>query len=92
MPYLGLKEMREKLDAVVNHFATVVSVKSMHGERKIIKANLNYFLFKLAKVTCNSYRDYSDFIGELESAKLEIYRRQIAPYEDKKIKQNGDVK
>ena len=53
--------------------------------------NLNYFLFKLAKKSCSCYADYAAFIGELEAAKLEIYRRQIAPYEDKKIKENGDV-
>ena len=30
-------------------------------------------------------------IGALESAKLELYRRSIALYEDTKIKENGDV-
>ena len=48
-------------------------------------------LHKLAKETCGNYEDYRNFIGELESAKLEIYRRLVAPYEDKKIKENGDV-
>lgn len=30
-------------------------------------------------------------IGALEAAKLEFYRRVVAPYEDKKIFDNGDV-
>jgi len=30
-------------------------------------------------------------LGSVEAAKLEIYRRLIAPYEDTKIKENGDV-
>lgn len=37
------------------------------------------------------YQTYNDIIGALEGAKLELYRRKIAPYEDKKIKENGDV-
>ena len=38
-----------------------------------------------------SYQTYNDMIGALEGAKLELYRRKIAPYEDIKIKENGDV-
>ncbi len=38
-----------------------------------------------------SYQTYNDIMGALEGAKLEIYRRKIAPYENKKIKKNGDV-
>lgn len=56
-----------------------------------IKGTLNYLLFRLAKYVCHSYEDYSNFIAELECAKLEIYRQQVAPYEDEKIKENGDV-
>jgi hypothetical protein len=37
------------------------------------------------------YRDYHAVIGALEAAKLEFYRRQVAPYEDGKIAENGDV-
>ncbi|HLD91634.1 MAG TPA: hypothetical protein VI911_11605 [Patescibacteria group bacterium] len=37
------------------------------------------------------YQDFNDAIGALEGAKLEMYRRIISPYEDKKIEQNGDV-
>jgi len=38
-----------------------------------------------------SYQTYNDIIGALEGSKLELYRRKIAPYEDKKIIDNGDV-
>lgn len=37
------------------------------------------------------YEDYSRVVAALECAKLEFYRRSVAPYEDKKIKENGDV-
>jgi hypothetical protein len=38
-----------------------------------------------------SYQTYNDIMGALEGAKLELYRRKIAPYEDIKIQENGDV-
>lgn len=38
-----------------------------------------------------SYKIYNDIIGVLECAKQEFYRRAVSPYEDNKIKENGDV-
>lgn len=38
-----------------------------------------------------SYAVYNDVIGVLECLKLELYRRAVAPYEDSKIEENGDV-
>ncbi len=38
-----------------------------------------------------NYQRFNDVIGALEGAKLELYRRRIAPYEDTKIVENGDV-
>lgn len=57
--------------------------------------NLNYLITCL----CNryleenklSYQTINDVVGALEGAKLEFYRRVAAPYEDKKIIENGDV-
>lgn len=37
------------------------------------------------------YSVLNDCVGALEGAKLELYRRVAAPYEDVKIKANGDV-
>jgi hypothetical protein len=56
---------------------------------------LNY----LITMICNEYihensKNYqriNDVVGALEGAKLEFYRRVAAPYEDKKIIENGDV-
>jgi hypothetical protein len=84
MPYIPNKGRRIILDKVV-HALLVVLMKCG------LKGNLNYFIFKLAKEMCHSYENYRDFIGELECCKLEIYRRLAAPYEDIKIKKNGDV-
>ena len=55
---------------------------------------LNYLVTRLCHIFLSSepkYQDYNDVVGALEGAKLEFYRRHVAPYEDKKIEENGDV-
>ena len=56
---------------------------------------LNYVITHLIhKFLDNQGRNYSAYntvIGVLECAKLELYRRHVAPYEDTKIEANGDV-
>jgi hypothetical protein len=54
--------------------------------------DLNYVLFAYCKHMIKpSYANYKNFIGELEECVAEIRRRLLAPYEDKKIVDNGDV-
>lgn len=38
-----------------------------------------------------SYDTINSIIGAIECAKMELYRRIAAPYEDIKIKENGDA-
>lgn len=38
-----------------------------------------------------SYEDRAEVLNALEAAKLEFYRRALAPYEDDKKVENGDV-
>ena len=58
---------------------------------------LNYAITILIKkyignrVAGQSYAVFNEIIGALECAKLELYRRLVAPYEDEKIQENGDV-
>ena len=68
--------------------------------RNIMNAGeLNYAITTLilgyldpnSSVESASYNSINGVIGVLECAKLELYRRLAAPYEDKKIKENGDV-
>jgi hypothetical protein len=78
MPYVT-KQSRKELDAG--------AVPNKVGE-------LNYCITKLVNRFLGigpGYSDYNDVIGVLECAKLEMYRRAVAPYEDKKIEENGDV-
>jgi len=56
---------------------------------------LNYLITKLCHqylITKDErYQTYNDIMGALEGAKLELYRRKIAAYEDLAKEKNGDV-
>ena len=87
MPYIK-EEDRERLEA------------EFHWDEPDNAGELNYVLttIVLKYLTSNSetnyianYQRYNDAMGALEGCKLELYRRAIAPYEDKKIQENGDV-
>ena len=55
---------------------------------------LNYVLTRILLAFIGPAPTYTDFnaaIGALECAKLELYRRMVAPYEDRKCAENGDV-
>jgi hypothetical protein len=57
--------------------------------------HLNYAITRLVHEWIahrgESYETYNAAVGVLECAKLELYRRRVAPYEDRKIAENGDV-
>lgn len=38
-----------------------------------------------------SYQTYNDIMGVLEGVKLELYRRRVSIYENKKAEINGDI-
>lgn len=39
----------------------------------------------------HNYQKLNDVLGALECCKLELYRRVVVPYEEEKIRLNGDV-
>jgi hypothetical protein len=82
MPYIK-QEDREKLDKIV---------QLMHEANIVANGDLNYLLYAYCKRHISpSYNSYKNFIGELNQCATEIERRILAPYEDEKIKENGDV-
>jgi len=85
MPYIKQSD-RERLDPRIKALADAIDKDQRAGE-------LNYSITKLflALKGEGRYKDYNELIGALESAKLEFYRRQVGPYEDDKVKENGDV-
>lgn len=55
---------------------------------------LNYCITQLVLAYLSpkpSYAELNAVIGVLECAKLELYRRMVASYENAKIAENGDV-
>ena len=59
---------------------------------EVTAGDLNFLITKICLSTePKSYSDFNELIGMLECCKLELYRRAVAPYEDEKINENGDV-
>ena len=81
------------------HFEQLIA--SLNSTVILNAGELNYVLTKIvhhylnkAKKDSNyeaNYQAMNDVMGALEGCKLELYRRRIAPYEDLKIEENGDV-
>jgi len=87
MPYIKQEE-REKWKDIIKK--VVETLKEL--DQKDVEGNLNYLITKIMKETYEpKYFNYNRAIGLLECIKQEFYRRQVAPYEDTKIKENGDV-
>jgi hypothetical protein len=83
MPYIT-QEQRGDLDQLISEMGDVYSVQA--------NGDLNYILFAFCKrYVSPSYNNYKNFCGELRQCATEIERRILAPYEDSKIIDNGDV-
>lgn len=59
------------------------------------RGELNYTIMMLILMmlarTDKRYEDREQFLGTLDAVSKEYYRRAVAPYEDEKAKENGDV-
>lgn len=57
--------------------------------------DLTYIFYKLAlnyiKQKGESFKSFAEVVSALECAKMEFYRRKVVPYENEKIRINGDV-
>lgn len=91
MPYIS-KDRREFLEEVLNPL--IEDIKERVNPRYTI-GEITYIFTKVMLAFLNRqtarYEDYALMIGAMGCAKLELYRRKIAPYEDKKNAENGDV-
>lgn len=84
MPYIAKNE-RKFFD---EHLEKLIELIDEPG-------HLCYCIYFLMKRICEEnprFAIMSTLISELECAKLEFYRRVVAPYEDTKIIKNGDIK
>jgi hypothetical protein len=80
MPYIK-QTIRELLDANRSEPATAGELNY-----KITRLCLDYIA-----THGKQYNTYNEAIGVLSCVTQELYRRQVAPYEDQKIAENGDV-
>ena len=84
MPYIK-EEYRKEYDRLIKPI--VVQVECV-GELNYVITSM---ILKYLQAYNISYGELNEMIGLLEAVKLEIYRRMVAPYEDKKCEENGDV-
>lgn len=85
MPYIRLAG-RNRLDNGLHAMLQYMPVDA--GE-------LNYVLTRICDTFINTkgknYQNLNEVVGAIECVKQELYRRVIAPYENIKIEENGDV-
>lgn len=91
MPYLKPEDKGHVEDIFVKGGQGLLGL----GMKLKTPGELNYTITRLiqgyAEANGGRYQQYNDVLGALEGAKLEFYRRKVAPYEDQKILENGDV-
>lgn len=85
MPYIN-KTARQRIDPAIKDLAG--RIESM--------GDLNYAITRLAVEKMNggtqiTYASMSAIHGVLADVAAEFYRRMMAPYEDTKLKEHGDV-
>ena len=91
MPYITQKQ-RQQLDPEINKL--LVRLKTITGEAiQHIDGPANYAITRIVDDLFGHppYDRLVRGVGLLDAASKEFYRRRVAPYEDKKIAENGDV-
>lgn len=87
MPYIPSDD-RPQIDELVQPLAA--HLKGLPLEKQ--DGALNYAVTKILKeLYPPKYFNYNRAMGVLSSIQSEWYRRDVVPYEDKKIQENGDV-
>ena len=82
MPYIK-QERREEIDPTILNFCP----ENAGDLNYVVTVMIDNFI----NLRGETYKNFNAMIGALECCKQEYYRRIIAPYEDEKIEENGDV-
>lgn len=91
MPYIDQKQ-RARLDPLI--YLLTRTLKADYPAGRDLAGPLNYVITRLLLDTLPDAQFYSRYalvMGIVETLKLEMYRRLVVPYEDKKAEENGDV-
>jgi hypothetical protein len=87
MPYIK-KDQRPALESILTPL--IAYFKSLPVEEQ--DGAVNYSVTRILKsVYPRRYFHFNRALGVLTAIKEEFYRRVVGPYEDEKIKENGDV-
>ena len=90
MPYID-QGSRQRVDPAIDK---LIAQLQPRGDIRMAPGELNYVITRLLLAAWSvnpSYTVGNGLVGVLDCAKAEFYRRHLAPYEDEKIEQNGDV-
>jgi len=92
MPYIRedkRKQIESELDQLVIKFLETQDDGGTAGRLNYVISSMIGAILKNDRLL--SYARINELIGVLECAKMELYRRVAAPYEDDKSRLNGDV-
>ena len=89
MPYITLGRRRD----LYWHWATGEGPKSAGELNYVLTMMVQEYIVTRMRMTDRplKYCMINDVMGALEGAKQEFYRKVAVPYEDKKVKENGEV-
>jgi hypothetical protein len=92
MPYI-IQDKRRHLDPHINALRNALrELESDDPDNNSHAGNLNYIITRLLRSSYfEKYNEINEAVGILECAKLELYRKLAAPYEDQKEFENGIV-
>lgn len=90
MPYIH-QDNRTKYDQAIDEIVAELPESS----NMALAGDVNFVISSIIKrylaAMPESYTTMNAMVGALECSKLELYRRTMVPYEDRKIHENGDI-
>jgi hypothetical protein len=88
MPYIKQNDRQHLDEALVRRARLLITNEDLSP------GDLNYIISTIIWKSFEKQMNYSkanELVGVLECVKQEFYRRQVVPYEEEKIGENGDL-
>jgi len=88
MPYIKQNDRQHLDEALVQRARLLITNEDLSP------GDLNYIISTIIWKSFEKQMNYSkanELVGVLECVKQEFYRRQVVPYEEEKIGENGDL-
>ena len=88
MPYIKQNDRQHLDEALVQRARLLIT------NQDLSPGDLNYIISTIIWKSFEKQMNYSkanELVGVLECVKQEFYRRQVVPYEEEKIGENGDL-